>query len=127
MERLRVTHYAIGDIVELFCGKFFVCTMEGTTANSPLIYYDDSGTIVDGTVVWKLVTNSDSSGSGAGIKNWKANESYKLGDVIIYEDSVYQCIVGNSDNIFTESHWKQLSNAGEISRNYVNYIASTLD
>lgn len=104
-----------------------MCTMEGTTANSPLIYYDDSGTIIDGTVVWKLVNNSDSSGSGAGIKNWKANESYKFGDVVIYEDFIYQCIVSNSDNIFTESHWKQLSNAGEISRNYVNYIASTLD
>ena len=129
MERLSATSYSIGDVVELYCGKFFICSMAGTTADSSLVFDGSSSTVIDGTVVWKPTNgySSEASSSGAGIKTWKANESYKIGDVVIYGDSIYQCILSNSDNIFMESHWKQLSNTSSVDKNYVDYISSTLN
>lgn len=50
--------------------------------------------------------------SGSGIQDWTENTEYKVKNLVIYNDIIYQCIVANTDSAFTENHWKEIGNGG---------------
>ena len=40
-----------------------------------------------------------------GINIWTSNNSYEVGDIVIYDKDVYECITKNSDATFINSKW----------------------
>lgn len=45
---------------------------------------------------------------GTPIYEWKGGNTYKYGDLIIYESCFYRCISENSDTVFNPSHWNAI-------------------
>lgn len=40
-----------------------------------------------------------------GITDWVASTSYSVGDLVLYNNTVYKCITANSDAQFTDTNW----------------------
>ena len=45
---------------------------------------------------------------GTPIYDWKSGDTYKYGDLVIYEACFYRCISENSDVIFNPAHWNAI-------------------
>lgn len=45
---------------------------------------------------------------GTPIYVWEAGNTYKYGDLAIYESAFYRCIVANSDSTFDDTKWNEI-------------------
>ena len=45
---------------------------------------------------------------GTPIYIWKSGNTYKYGDLVIYESAFYRCIIENSDVIFDDTKWNEI-------------------
>lgn len=52
---------------------------------------------------------------GTPIYTWTSGDTYKIGDLVIYENSFYCCTIANSDSTFDNNKW---SNIGSSDGNY---------
>lgn len=103
----RNTAYSLNDIVNTKYGTKLKCTTAGTTSTDPLIL-DGTSPITDGTVIWEV--QEEGGGSGQGIVDYEANTSYNVGDIVIYDDKIYRCIIAHtSTSDFDDSKWEEIS------------------
>ena len=106
----RNTNYVKGDIVR-YNGKYIKCKTAGTTDKSRLTALDTANignSLTDGTVTWEVFDPF----TGAGISDWESSKSYSIGDLVIYNNSIYKCISNNSDIAFTSSNWNLIGDSG---------------
>lgn len=102
---MRNTAYTLGSIVQ-WEGKFLECEVAGTTGLN-LVSLDGKNPgdkITDGTVTW-LVIDPFSTG----IKDWQASTKYLVGNFVIKNDVLYECITANTDATFNSEKWKAIS------------------
>lgn len=59
------------------------------------------------------------------IGNWSAGVSYSVGYFAVYNDTLYECINANSDNVWTESNWKKISGSNVTGTTINNWSDST--
>jgi hypothetical protein len=45
---------------------------------------------------------------GTPIYQWRPNQRYEYGDLVIYESNFYRCTTPNNDPVFVESHWSAI-------------------
>ena len=45
---------------------------------------------------------------GTPIYDWRGGDTYKYGDLVIYEACFYRCVSENSDVIFNPAHWNAI-------------------
>lgn len=45
---------------------------------------------------------------GTPIYVWESGDTYKFGDLVIYESAFYRCITENSDTIFDDTKWNEI-------------------
>lgn len=45
---------------------------------------------------------------GTPIYEWTAGDTYKYGDLVIYESAFYRCIIENSDTVFDDTKWNEI-------------------
>lgn len=90
------TAYAVGDLA-IESNKLYRCKTAHT-----------SGSTFDATeqANWNVI-----SGGNASIADWVASTSYAVGDMVIYQNSIYKCITANSDATFTGSNWVEIGGA----------------
>ena len=64
----------------------------------------------DGTLTWtEAATDTDTViYKGA----WAANTAYVVGDIVVNSNAVYLCKTANSDAVFTDSNWFDLTDTG---------------
>lgn len=43
-----------------------------------------------------------------GITPWKSGRTYEVGDLIIYDNIIYLCLVGNNDSTFVKTKWQEI-------------------
>ena len=103
----RNASYAKNDLVQRD-GKYLLCMVSGTTVSTTLNLssVEIGDVITDGTVTWKVIDPF------AGISDWKSSKSYSIGDLVIYNNSIYKCISNNSDVAFTSSNWNLIGDSG---------------
>lgn len=61
---------------------------------------------------------------GTPIYVWEAGNTYKYGDLVIYESAFYRCIIENSDSTFDDTKWNEIGSPDgnyDIVRNH-NYL-----
>lgn len=70
------------------------------------------------TIVFQWVDKSDvvhestmTVNDGTPIYAWTSGDSYKVGDLVIYQSAFYQCVNANSDVTFNSSNWSGIGNA----------------
>lgn len=105
----RNASYAKNDLVQRD-GKYLLCMLAGTTASTTLNLssVEIGDVITDGTVTWEVFDPF----TGAGISDWESSKSYSIGDLVIYNNSIYKCISNNSDIAFTSSNWNLIGDSG---------------
>lgn len=106
----RATSYVKGDIVH-YNGKYMRCTVAGTSSVDRLTALDTANvgdSVVDGTVTWKVFDPF----TGGAMFDWQSSKSYNVGDLVVYNDLIYRCIVSNSDVVFTSSNWSLIGSRG---------------
>ena len=52
--------------------------------------------------------------SVAGVETWVRGYSYKIGDCVIYNKRLYQCLVANSDTVWTKNNWQNIGEGNGI-------------
>lgn len=60
---------------------------------------------------------------GTPIYVWESGNTYKYGDLAIYESAFYRCIVQNSDTVFDDTKWNEI---GSPDGNYDIVASSSL-
>lgn len=53
-------------------------------------------------------------GSGASIKDWVASTTYAVGNLVIYQNSLYKCITANNDSTFDETKWQEIGGGVDL-------------
>lgn len=103
----RNTAYSVNDIVNTKYGTKLKCITAGTTSTDPLIL-DGTSSITDGTVVWEV--QEEGEGSGQGLVDYAPNTSYSVGDIVIYDNKIYRCIIAHtSTSTFDTTKWEEIS------------------
>ena len=104
--------YSLGDKVK-YKGHLLECTTAGISGTTTLNFtgLDIGDTITDGTVVWELVEEE----SGKGIDFYAVGESYEVGDIVIYNGNIYQCITAHTaTSTFDATKWTEISASGGV-------------
>ena len=89
---------------------------EGYSAREALLKSDSANTAILHSVkpfanVYRIKGNHDYSVADADF--WRSGEKYKKGDRVVYrpnehdDGGLWECVTGNSDDAWTESHWKK--------------------
>lgn len=101
--------YSVGNIV--WKGQVFLkCLTAGTTASTAATLSNVIGThITDGTVEWVVIDPFEETI----IKDWVANGSYGVNQVVLSDGILYRCKVANSDSSFDGNKWEMV-HAGSI-------------
>lgn len=100
--------YSVDDVVT-YNGKFLRCTVAGTSSNTTTLNVTNNtsvGTnIVDNTVTWTVIEKS--------VTDWTVNTSYKIGDLCIYNNSIYRCNTAHTSAVFNTdiANWDLLKGA----------------
>lgn len=117
----RDTSYILGQYV--YRGNIFLkCITAGTTDTTALnltgVAIGDI--LTDGTCEWIVFDPFSAS-----IKDWQSGTKYFVGDFVIKNDALYECITANQDITFTLAKWKPISkdgiNAWQINKQYALY------
>ena len=110
----RNTSYAVDQTVNK--GQIVLkCTLAGTTDKEALNLSTASvGNILgDGTVEWEVIsiTGYGSGSGGTTIADWDTNTAYEAGDLVIYDNSLYQCLIDHtSTSTFDGAKWQVIGN-----------------
>lgn len=117
----RRTSYTVGQFV--WRGNIFLrCTTAGTTDTTTLnltgVAIGDI--LTDGTCEWVVFDPFATI-----IKDWQSGTKYFIGDFVIKNDILYECIINNQDTIFNFLKWKPISkegiNAWQSNKQYALY------
>ena len=117
----RDTSYILGQFV--YRGNIFLrCTTAGTTDTTALnltgVAIGD--TLIDGTCEWVVFDPFATI-----IKDWQSGTKYFVGDFVIKNDVLYECITDNNDVTFNSAKWKPISkegiNAWQSNKQYALY------
>lgn len=107
----RSTAYAVDNIVNKGL-VYLKCTQAGTTASTALSLSGISvgDTLTDGGAKWEVISvNGVPAGGGtaSGIAIWATNKTYKVNDMVLYEDVMYKCNTQHTSTIFSadSSNW----------------------
>jgi len=65
------------------------------------------------TFAWKALDDTTRTTEievldGTPIYVWQSGESYNVNDLALYNNNFYQCIIANSDAVFTPSKWQSI-------------------
>lgn len=98
--------YVVNDIVS-YGGAKLKCVTSGTTSDRDISSTITVGALItDGTVVWKVLDQSD---IGAVIKNWEATTDYEQNYLVVYNNILYRCSVTHtSSSTFDITKWVAL-------------------
>lgn len=102
--------YSVDDTIQ-YKGNYLKCTTAGTSGTTTLDFtgVEVGDTITDGTVVWEVIEPP----SGKGIDFYTVGESYDIGDIVIYNGSIYQCITAHTATFtFDNTKWEEISKSG---------------
>ena len=104
----RDTSYILGQFV--YRGNIYLkCKTAGTTATTALnltgVSIGDS--LIDGTCEWVVFDPLSTV-----IKDWQSGTKYSVGDFVIENDVLYECITDNNDITFNSVKWKPISKEG---------------
>ena len=80
------------------------CTIESIVHQDGVNKVTFKWTGTDGTVERRTMEVYD----GTPIYVWEAGNTYKYGDLVIYESAFYRCIVANSDSTFDDTKWNEI-------------------
>ena len=61
-----------------------------------------------------------------GITKWIPDRVYAIGDLVIYDDTLYSCIVPNNDHTFTPSNWTSISGGTAETDYYIVDLKSSI-
>ncbi len=79
------------------------CTVKKTEHRDGVTYVTLQWTANDGVTIQETtLTIYD----GTPIYTWRSGEHYEVGDLAIYSNALYKCIIENSDTTFNESKWE---------------------
>lgn len=53
----------------------------------------------------KDLLNKTIQALGLDTDTWVANTSYSVGDLVVYQNKIYECATANNDSTFTPSKW----------------------
>ena len=101
--------YSVGDVVTCN-GITLKCTQAGTTNTVNIANLDSAevgDSITDGTVTWLVIDPLSTV-----IKEWQASTKYLVGNFVIKNDILYECITANTDETFNPAKWKAISKDG---------------
>lgn len=105
--------YSVGSIVQ-YKGKYLKCITAGTSGNTTLnpTSADIGDTIIDSTVTWEVIGLFGSNGTS--INDWATNTEYSVGDLVIYDNSLYKCNTNHTSTTFNanESNWTLIGSKG---------------
>ena len=123
----RDTSYILGQFV--YRGNIFLkCITAGTTDTTALnltgVAIGDI--LTDGTCEWVVFDPFATI-----IKDWQSGTKYFVGDFVIKNDILYECITNNQDITFNSVKWKAISkdgvNAWQSNKQYALYDLSVED
>lgn len=88
-----------------------VGAIKGANCTIKSIVHQNNANIV--TFEWKALDDTTRTSEmivydGTPIYAWTSGESYKVGDLVIYGTSFYQCIIANSDVTFNSNKWQAI-------------------
>ena len=101
--------YSVGDVVTCN-GITLKCTQAGTTNTANIENLDSAevgNSITDGTVTWLVIDPLSTV-----IKEWQASTKYLVGNFVIKNAILYECITDNTDETFNPAKWKAISKDG---------------
>lgn len=117
-------------------------TLGGVKVDGNTITIDENG-IISGASTYELPVASDTVLGGVKVDNdtikindgvisadvignWSAGISYPVGYFVVYDNALYQCIIANNDDVWTESNWTPIgSNSSETGMTINNWTANT--
>jgi hypothetical protein len=108
----RETSYNVNETVNK--GQVVLkCITAGTTDKEALNLSAVSvgDTVTDGTVEWQVKSTTgygSGDGGGTSVSEWATATSYEIGQIVIYGDSLYRCLVDHDSTTFSadEANWQ---------------------
>lgn len=99
--------YTEDTVIGLGALKGANCTIQSTVHENGKTTITFQWTATDSTIQTTQIEVLD----GTPIYTWESGESYKVGDIAIYNSAFYVCTVANSDVTFNPSKWSAIGSA----------------
>lgn len=84
------------------------------TGNTTLLLNDMVGLSSSGNHIGRVEGIKFEQGNGNPIQDWVASTAYVVGNLVVYNNLIYQCITANSDSTFNSSKWKVIGEGTSI-------------
>lgn len=84
------------------------------TGNTTLLLNDMVGLSSSGNHIGRVEGIKFEQGNGNPIQDWVANTAYVVGNLVVYNNLIYQCTTANNDSTFNSANWKVIGGGTSI-------------